>query len=359
MRRLGELERRVMDVLWDSETQALTGREVADQLPDRAYTTVLTILERLRRKNLVERTTDGRTHRFAAADTREAYRAELMIDALGEATTNRSAVLVRFAESVSPARQRFSGEHWTKPQRAPRKSGRMNLLVAAGLLAALSVALLGPFSKWLSQASWVSRAPRAAVLCWQCLGLSAIAAGIGAGLSVAVARYQVGFAGGVRELVESLFSGHPLQGLGLYDALALTLAADLGIVLVFIFGSLMIRTVRSRARHRRLLDLVAHQSAAYPGTDLISDSRTVAYCVPGLHPRIVLSEGTLQLLGPTEIAAVIEARTRPCPRAPRARDAPDARTEESLSVDSLCSPCARGDRHIARDVGRRLLRSAV
>ncbi|MFZ0251455.1 MAG: M56 family metallopeptidase [Acidimicrobiales bacterium] len=182
----------------------------------------------------------------------------------------------------------------------------MSLLVAAGLLAVLAVALLGPFSKWLSRASWVYRAPRAAVFCWQCLGLSAIAAGIGAGLSVAVARYQVGFASGVRELVASLFSGHPLQGLGLYDALALTLAADLGIVLVFIFGSLMIRTVRSRARHRRLLDLVAHQSAAYPGTDLLSDSRTVAYCVPGLHPRIVLSEGTLRLLGPTEIAAVIE-----------------------------------------------------
>jgi Zn-dependent protease with chaperone function len=144
------------------------------------------------------------------------------------------------------------------------------------------------------------------VLCWQSIGLSAIAAGIGAGLSVAVARYQVGFAGGVSELVGSLFSGHPLQGLGLYDALALTLAADLGIVLIVIFGSLMVRTIRSRARHRRLLDLVAHQSAVYPGTDLISDSRTVAYCVPGLHPRIVLSEGTLRLLGPTEIAAVIE-----------------------------------------------------
>lgn len=182
----------------------------------------------------------------------------------------------------------------------------MSLLVVAGLLAIFSVALLGPLSNWLSQAAWVSRAPRAMVLCWQCIGLSAIAAGIGAGLSVAVARYQLGFAGGVSELVGSLFSGHPLQGLGLSDALALTLAADLGIVLVVIFGSLMVRTVRSRARHRRLLDLVAHQSAAYPGTDLILDSRTVAYCVPGLHPRIVLSEGTLRLLGPREIAAVIE-----------------------------------------------------
>jgi Zn-dependent protease with chaperone function len=182
----------------------------------------------------------------------------------------------------------------------------MNLLVTAGLLAILTAALLGPLSQWLSRAAWVSRAPRAAVMCWQSIGLSALIAGMGAGLSVAVARYRLGFAGGARELVASLSSGHPLQGLGLYDALALTLAADLGIVLVVIFGSLTVRTVRSRARHRRLLDLVAHQSAAYPGTDLISDSRTVAYCVPGVHPRIVLSEGTLRLLGPSEIAAVIE-----------------------------------------------------
>ena len=79
----------------------LTGREVAGQLPDRAYTTVLTILERLRRKNLVERSTDGRTHRFAAADTREAYRAELMLDALGEAMANRGAVLVRLRVGVT------------------------------------------------------------------------------------------------------------------------------------------------------------------------------------------------------------------------------------------------------------------
>lgn len=101
MRRLGELERRVMDVLWESEATELTGRQIADQLPDRAYTTVLTILDRLRRKNLVKRTTDGRIHRFSAFATRAAYRAELMIDALGEARERR-AVLVHFAEAVSP-----------------------------------------------------------------------------------------------------------------------------------------------------------------------------------------------------------------------------------------------------------------
>ncbi len=100
MNRLGDLERKVMDVLWDTAESPVTGREVADQLPDRAYTTVLTILDRLRRKGLVTRTTVGRAHRFAASDTRESYMAELMLDAMGD-SGDRGAVLVRFAESVS------------------------------------------------------------------------------------------------------------------------------------------------------------------------------------------------------------------------------------------------------------------
>ena len=100
MARLGELERKVMDVLWDSTEGPQTGRQVADQLPDRAYTTTLTILERLRRKHLVERTSIGRTHLFAASASRETYMAELMVEALGGAR-DRNAVLARFAEVVS------------------------------------------------------------------------------------------------------------------------------------------------------------------------------------------------------------------------------------------------------------------
>ena len=101
MAALGELERRVMDVLWGSMGTPLSGRQVADQLPDRAYTTVLTILERLRRKNMVERTSEGKAHRFAAPASRETYMADLMVEALGSAQ-DRRAVLVRFAEVVSP-----------------------------------------------------------------------------------------------------------------------------------------------------------------------------------------------------------------------------------------------------------------
>jgi predicted transcriptional regulator len=98
--RLGDLERKVMDVLWDSMEAPVTGRQVATLLPDRAYTTVLTILERLRKKGMVVRSGEGRIHRFAASASREAYTAELMIEAMG-GSHDRNAVLARFAESVS------------------------------------------------------------------------------------------------------------------------------------------------------------------------------------------------------------------------------------------------------------------
>jgi hypothetical protein len=124
-------------------------------------------------------------------------------------------------------------------------------------------------------------------------------------LALAASRYRLGFFGGTRALTESIVGGHPLQGLGLYDALGLTLAADLAIVICVVFGMITYRTMRLRARHRKLLDLVTYESPEYPGTEFLSDKRAVAYCLPGLRPRIVLSEGTCELLAPQELWAVI------------------------------------------------------
>jgi len=98
---LGQLERRVMDILWDASDESLSGRQVAEQLPDRAYTTVMTILERLRRKRLLVRSSSGKVHTYRAAASRESYTASLMLDELGSAP-DRDAVLVRFAQTVSP-----------------------------------------------------------------------------------------------------------------------------------------------------------------------------------------------------------------------------------------------------------------
>jgi predicted transcriptional regulator len=54
--RLGELERAIMDVLWDTNS-SLTVREVSARLTERnlAHTTVMTVLDRLAKKGFARR----------------------------------------------------------------------------------------------------------------------------------------------------------------------------------------------------------------------------------------------------------------------------------------------------------------
>jgi predicted transcriptional regulator len=103
MPRLGELERSVMNVLWDA-SRPLTVREVLDALGERdlAYTTVMTVLDRLGTKQMVRRERDGRAFRYAPALTRDAATSELLHAALDEAGTDRTAALVHFARTVDP-----------------------------------------------------------------------------------------------------------------------------------------------------------------------------------------------------------------------------------------------------------------
>lgn len=98
---LGELERAVMEVLWDRGTPAAV-RDVARALSERelAYTTVMTVLDRLAKKGFVRRQRDGRAWRYEPENSREGYVAQLMLDALS-LTGDRDAALTRFARSVS------------------------------------------------------------------------------------------------------------------------------------------------------------------------------------------------------------------------------------------------------------------
>src|SRR3712207_3152820 len=92
-----------MDVLWDRGTPASV-REVAEALSGRdlAYTTVMTVLDRLAGKGMVERERTGRAWSYRPSAAREAYVAQLMLDALDLASDpGRDAALVRFARSVT------------------------------------------------------------------------------------------------------------------------------------------------------------------------------------------------------------------------------------------------------------------
>lgn len=106
MATLGELERRVMDVLWDAAAPLSAGvlqSRLADDLGAApALTTVMTVLSRLERKGLVARDRGPRPHEYRAVRSRAEHMAELMHDVLGSAG-DRDAVLTRFVGQVSEA----------------------------------------------------------------------------------------------------------------------------------------------------------------------------------------------------------------------------------------------------------------
>jgi predicted transcriptional regulator len=107
---LGDLERAVLEVLWASADEPLTVREVHEALAagrDLAYTTVMTVLDRMARKDLVEQQRAGRAYRYRALSSRSEMTAELMRDTLGEfAEEDRRAALVAFVDEASDADRR-------------------------------------------------------------------------------------------------------------------------------------------------------------------------------------------------------------------------------------------------------------
>ncbi|KAB2387801.1 MULTISPECIES: BlaI/MecI/CopY family transcriptional regulator [Actinomadura] len=106
MKGLGELERTVMEVLWareDAGSGAATARDVSRALAhdrDLAHTTVMTVLDRLAKKDFLARERDGRAWRYRPVASRESYVTELMLGALSE-TGDRDAALAHFVRSVS------------------------------------------------------------------------------------------------------------------------------------------------------------------------------------------------------------------------------------------------------------------
>jgi predicted transcriptional regulator len=81
--RLGPLERRVLERLWQLASAARV-RDLQPSFPDIAYTTLMTTLDRLHRKGLLDRVPDGRAF---------SYRPRL---------TRAEAVLSSFADELGP-----------------------------------------------------------------------------------------------------------------------------------------------------------------------------------------------------------------------------------------------------------------
>ena len=102
MRRFGELEAAIMDILWARPASA-TVRDVIDDLaPARspAYTTVLTVVDNLFKKGWLRREPDGRAYRYTPTMTREEYGARQLRHALDSAGDPAEA-FVRFVGKMN------------------------------------------------------------------------------------------------------------------------------------------------------------------------------------------------------------------------------------------------------------------
>ena len=188
----------------------------------------------------------------------------------------------------------------------------MGGLAVAALLATVAVGSSRTASALL-RASWPRRSPAAAILLWQALGLAAGLAAVGALLAVGVSgegTRPTGVLSGLGRLASRLVSGRLLdphasplvtavRAVALVAGLALLTVLCLMLVLAFA------EAIGARRRQRELLALLAHGDPKAPGALVVDSPAAAAYCLPGIRSKIVVSAGTLDLLAPAELAAVL------------------------------------------------------
>jgi hypothetical protein len=198
----------------------------------------------------------------------------------------------------------------------------------AALLAVVAItSALGASA--LPRASWPRRSPAAAILLWQALGLASGLAGVGTLIGLALPGSDDGLVRSVLHAavllrngdvfgVAAMFGLGRLGGLGggavdgswpvmiLATRLA-CLAAGLALLtlLCWVLLAALAAALQARRRQRELLTLLAHGDPKVPGAHVIDHPSAAAYCLPGLRSRIVVSVGTLELLGRRELAAVL------------------------------------------------------
>jgi predicted transcriptional regulator len=115
MRVLGELEAQVMARVWAREGPVTVRDIVGDLQQERriAYTTVMTVMDNLRRKGWLRRHEDGRAYTYEPVVSGEEYSAAVMRQAL-EASNDRTGTLMHFIGELSGEEAAALGEAYRR-----------------------------------------------------------------------------------------------------------------------------------------------------------------------------------------------------------------------------------------------------
>lgn len=176
--------------------------------------------------------------------------------------------------------------------------------MSALTFALLAVALAGPVPALLARATWPMRAPRAAVVLWQAIALAAVLSAFSAGLALAVRLFVPDAEGRPTAVISQQISA---LGWPVWLASVAVLAGTLliGARLIVAAVEVAIGTRRRRARHRMIVDLLGESRRELTGVRVLDVPEPLAYCLPGVRSRVVLSRGTLAALDKSELAAIL------------------------------------------------------
>ena len=179
--------------------------------------------------------------------------------------------------------------------------------LSATLLATVALGSAWGASAML-RAAWPSRAPATAILLWQALGLAGGVSAVGALLALGTEAPRSTI---IATLADRVAAGRLIPPRSplvteIFQIACLAAGAALLALLCWVLVGASAAVIRARRRQRELLALLAHGDPKVPGALVVDHPTAAAYCLPGLRSRIVVSVGTLDLLGPAELAAVLE-----------------------------------------------------
>ncbi|MDN3029233.1 M56 family metallopeptidase [Streptomyces sp. S.PB5] len=176
---------------------------------------------------------------------------------------------------------------------------------AAPALAGYTAAVGFAAPQLLLRAAWPHRAPALAAAVWHALAVSfSIAAALTAySLAMPAEHLHAGLVGLLHTCGLDVGAGRPDPDTA--DRLAVGVPAVIGTALVASFAFHVLRARRARSQHREAVDLVGHRSARLRAT-VLPYGVPAAYCLPGRHPRIVVSDAAVRRLTPEQLAAVVE-----------------------------------------------------
>ena len=181
--------------------------------------------------------------------------------------------------------------------------------VTALVFGVLALVLAGPAPAVLSRATWTHRSPRAALVLWQAIALAAVLSAFGSGLAIASQLLVPGPNG---RPTTSPTREIDVLGAPLWITYVLVLALTLlvGARLIYAILRVGVRTRRRRSRHRMLVDLLDRtepSSALTRPSDIrvLEATEPIAYCLPGIRQRVVLSEGTFANLDEAVVTAIL------------------------------------------------------